>query len=1423
VGTGSEVLLARMCVEAGARKVYAVEVMEDSFRRARERVRELGLEDRIVVVHGDAATLELPEPVDLCVSELIGTIGSSEGTVAILDHARRWLKPGGAMVPRRCETWIAAATLPDDLHADPAFGELAAPYAQRVMEAVGHREDLRLCIRNFPEDGLLSDAGLFEELDFTRHVGAPLPQRTELRIGRDGRLDGFLLWIRLHPGERLGVDSLEHEVSWLPVFFPAFYPGVRVRAGESLSLECSSSLSDDCVHPDYHLRGVLRRLDGSEAAVAYDSFHRRPPAAPGALHRRLVSADGVRVRPAADERPLAAELRELLRERLPEYMVPSALVVLDALPLTPAGKLDRRALRAPAAPAGIPASPGTPTEEILAGIWAEVLGVERVGADAGFAALGGHSLQATRIVSRVRQALGTELPLRAVFEEPTVAGLAGRIDGLRRAGAALAAPPLERASREGPLPLSFAQQRLWLVDRLEPGSAAYNMPYALRLRGALDVAALRRSLDALVERHETLRTSFAEHDGGPVQVVHAPAPVALPLVDLRGLSDEVREGEARRLADEEAQRPFDLARGPLLRCTLLRPGEEEHVLCFTLHHVVGDGWSLGVLVREVTALYAAFGRGEEPGLPELPVQYADYAVWQRAWLAGEALEAQLSWWREQLAGAPPLLELPTDHARRAGQGARAGSHAFALSPEVSHPLRALSRREGATLFMTLLAAWQALLGRYAGQEDGVVGSPVAGRTHAELEGLIGFFVNMLPLRGDLSGEPTFAGLLGRVRERALGAYDHQELPFERLVEELAVERSLTHTPLFQAAFALERAPERAERLSLDPVELERFGGAAGAAKFELDLVLTDDGEGLRGVLVYRAALFEAATVARLAGHLETLAEAVAADPGRRLSQLSLLRGAERAQVLEAWNATTAAYPQLCIHELVSAQAGRTPDAPAVTSADGTLTYAELEDRADRLARRLRRHGVGPETRVGICLERGVELVTAVLGVLRAGGAYVPLDPAYPAERLAYLLADSGASLLLSQSHLLEVLPPFAGDVVRLDDGCDDGSCEFCTSCASLPTVVRPRNAAYVIYTSGSTGAPKGVVVEHASLANFARTVCETFGPGAGEEVLALASFAFDIWAFETLVPLAGGASVRLLPADQARDPAAVAAALRTASVVHAVPALMRQIVAAAGEAEPGALSGVRRVYVGGESVAPDLVAELRAAFPAAGVRVLYGPTETTVLAASHAVAGPVPGQMVGRPLGNVRLYVCDGAGQAQPVGVPGELWIAGAGVARGYLGRPELTAERFIPDGFSGEAGARLYRSGDRVRWLASGELEYLGRTDAQVKVRGFRIEPGEVEAALLGHPGVHEAVVVAREDAPGERRLVAYVVAARAQGPAPELWPSIGEYFVYDELIYQGLTHDDRRNARYLRALERLAPGKVVLDVGTGMDAILA
>ncbi|HYH78800.1 MAG TPA: amino acid adenylation domain-containing protein, partial [Longimicrobium sp.] len=1083
-------------------------------------------------------------------------------------------------------------------------------------------------------------------------------------------------------------------------------------------------------------------------------------------------------------RALVPALREAARARLPEYMVPSAFVVLEALPVTANGKVDRAALPAPdtLGSRGTYVAPRTPAEERMAGIWAEVLGVERAGGEDNFFDLGGHSLLATQLVSRVREAFRTELPLRAVFEAPTLAELAGRVEALlAETPADAGAPPLVPVPRDGsPLPLSFAQERLWFIDQLEPGSIAYHMPSSLRLRGPLGPGVLERALGEVVRRHEALRTTFGEAEGVPFQVVHPAGAARLELTDLSRLAPAEREAEARQRVREATQRPFDLRQGPLLRTHLLRLGEDDHVLVMVMHHVVSDGWSMGVLLRELSTLYEAFARGELSPLPELPVQYADFAVWQRAWLAGEAMERQLAYWRERLAGAPELLELPTDHPRPPVQTYRGATVPVELSPELLERLQALGRSEGATLYMTLLGAFQVLLGKYAGSEDVVVGSPIAGRTQGEVEELIGFFVNTLVLRTDLSGDPGFREVLRRVRGVTLGAYEHQEVPFEKLVAELQPERSLSHSPLFQVMFTLQSADAGGGGRGggLAGLEVNGVGASLEIAKFDLSLDVTPTPRGLWGGLAYRTDLFQPGTIQRMVRHLARVLEQVGADADVRLSQLNLLGDAERSRVLEEWNRTEQPYPRgVCIHELFEAQVRERPGAAALVWGEESLTYRELDARANRLAHHLVRLGVGPEARVGVLLERSAELIVSLLGVLKAGGCYVPLDPAYPPERLALMLGDAGASVLVTRGALAPGLEAPRAAVVDLDALAGALAAE---PDDPLRSGASPENLGYIVYTSGSTGKPKGVMVAHRHVVQL---VCETdyvrFAPG--DRVAQASNASFDALTFEAWGALLNGATLVGLGRDVLLSPRVLREFLRGNGIttLYQTTALLNQL----SREQPDIFAPLREVLFGGQAADAESVRRVLASGKPKRLLHMYGPTETTAWCSWKAVEHLDDGALtvsVGRPTGNQRIYLLDSALQPVPVGVPGEAWVGGDGVVRGYLDRRALTAERFVPDPFTAEPGARMYRTGDRLRWTADGELEFLGRLDAQVKIRGFRIEPGEVESVLSAHAGVREARVIVREDAPGEKRLVAYVVGGvDAEEVREQLRRSLPEYMV--------------------------------------------
>ncbi|HYG63964.1 MAG TPA: amino acid adenylation domain-containing protein, partial [Thermoanaerobaculia bacterium] len=1054
------------------------------------------------------------------------------------------------------------------------------------------------------------------------------------------------------------------------------------------------------------------------------------------------------------ERLLVPRLLELARERLPAYMVPADVVVLEALPLTVQGKVDHRALPAPERvrpelEEGFLA-PRTPEERELAALWADLLGLERVGVRDNFFALGGHSLLATQAVSRVRQAFGVDLPLRALFEEPTVAGLAARVRAALETGDRPALPPVEPVPRKlgDPLPLSFGQQRLWFLGRME---TAYHMAGAFRLEGDLRPAALESALGEVVRRHEVLRTVYREVNGGPAQVIQPASPMALPLVDLASLPSETRDAEVRRLGREEARRPFDLTRDLMLRGLLVRLSGREHVALVTLHHVASDGWSIAILGSELGALYGALIQGRPSPLPALQIQYADFAAWQRRWLEGPVLDAQLAWWREHLAGAPPLLELPGDRPRPAVRTSRAGRRAFALSAFLDRRLRELAAGEGTTPFAVLLAAFLALLARLTDRRDRdlLIGAPVAGRRQAETEGLIGFFVNTVVMRAGAGGDPPFRELLGRVHRAALGALAHQDLPFERLVEELQPPRNLSYTPLFQVMFSLQNQPAVALDLpgvTLTPLPLEP------ESRFDLELTLSEEPGGLTGTLDFSLDLFDASTAGRwVEAYLRVLEEGTA-RPGTRLSGLPLLSATELQQVLE-WGRGPSLEPvepggASTVLELFAAQVERAPEAPALVWNGETLTYGELDRRAGGVARGLREAGVEPGMVVGLRIERSAELVAGLLGIMKAGAVFLPLDPAYPEERLAWMVADSRAVLVMGESaqRVLTPRPPLPSPTLPPPGEGENGS----------------RSLAYLIYTSGTTGLPKAVAVEHGSLVHTLRSVVGLFGFGPGDRMPAIASFSFDIFLFEALAPLLSGGTSVLLPLRPTLDLDLLLAELAASTRLHAVPAVLRQVVDRVLALGLAGRFPLAEIYVGGDAVPPGLLADAAAAFPGVPVRVLYGPTEGTILATSWPVlpGGSVPSAVLGRPLPGVGVDLLDTDGLPVPLGVAGEVVLSGPGITRGYLGRPDLTAERYRP----APGGSRVYRTGDLARWRPGGLLEFLGRADAQVKVRGFRVEPGEIEARLMAHAGVHQAAVTVIESG-GEKHLAAFFVPEKEAG----------------------------------------------------------
>ena len=1026
----------------------------------------------------------------------------------------------------------------------------------------------------------------------------------------------------------------------------------------------------------------------------------------------------------------------------------------------------------------------TPVERQIAEFWREVLDVPHVKANDNFFERGGHSLLAARVIHRIRQGFGVPLTLRSLFDAPTVTGLAKLVErGVADSSAML--PPLRLVSRAAALPLSFSQQRLWFLEQWHPDIPVYNIPIAYRLTGSLNFAALERGLNEIIRRHESLRTFFTVDSGQPVQRIAPALAVPIPTVELCCPNEAEREAEAQRLVNDHARRPFDLSQAPLLRVILFRLAANDHILLLTLHHIVSDGWSLDILNRELAIFYNAFCNDELSPLPALEHQYVDYAAWQRDWLQNEVLERQLRYWKQQLDGMTHALRLPFDRPRPAMQTYHGARRSFALSQRLTQALQSLSRKTGVTLFMTQLAAFQTLLYRYSGQDEIVVGTPIAGRDNSAVEGLIGFFVNTLVLRADLSGNPAFRDLLVRVREMTLGAYAHQDLPFEKLVAELLPERRLSQSPLFQVLFSYQNMPtSELQFLGLRTVPLEI---STDTAKFDLTLTMIEEAGSLMGSVEYNTDLFDAATVERMVDHYQTLLEGIVANPGQCIGELPLLTAAEKHQVLVEWNDTQADYPKdKCVHELFEEQVERTPDDIALVFDDQQWTYRELNSRANQLARYLQSCGVRPQARVGICVERSLELIVGLLGILKAGGVYVPLDANYPVARLQYMLEDTQAPILITQENLVEAS---AKENSSLASVMADAPCKVVClardwkeietqSRENLDSEVSSDRCAYIIYTSGSIGKPKGVEVSHRGIARL------VFGAdyadfGVDRTFLHLAPTAFDASTFEIWGALLHGGKCVLYPS---RVPSA--AELAEVLTKHGVTTLWltASLYNWVIDEAPQALLGVKQVLVGGEALSLTHVRKGLEQLPQTQLINGYGPTESTTFACCYRIPRRLDAHLrsipIGKPIGNTRVYVLDSDLNPVPIGMAGELYIGGDGLALGYLNDAQLTAAKFIKHCFDGEPAQGLYRTGDRARYLPDSNIEFLGRLDNQVKIRGYRIELGEIETVLAQHRAVRESVVIAREDEAGfpstalgtGKQLVAYVVPKESAPPASEL-----------------------------------------------------
>ena len=1353
IGTGEDAVLARLCIEAGATHVYAVEVLESAAQRATELVRSLGLQDRITVILGDIAAIDLPQRVAVCTQGIIGNIGSADGIAGIWNAARRHFAPGCVAVPERCVTRIAALELPATVRAQPRFGALAADYARRLLATVGQPFDLRLCLRNVAGTDLLTAAADFEVLDFSGELAPEHAASAELAVTRDGLFDGCLLWTVVTAGAGQTVDYFREQRAWLPVYLPLADDPLPVRRGDRLHLRWQCRLDSDPRFPDY---SVTARLVGSgtPTELAHTSRHRGSTAGGTRLHRQLLAQLDT-----AEEPPTVTELRAWLDRRVPEHLIPQSWVFLAALPLGVGGKLDRDALPAPGAArprlAGLRVAPRSDAEHAVSGLWTEVLGLESLGVEDNFFDLGGDSIAAVQMITRLQRWLNAGVPLAALFEAPSIAGLARYVEqhfaeplaaALGRAPAASApAPQPATPTAAGRTPLTFSQQSLWFLQTLYPGDTSASEQFALRLRGPLDPERLEQAWQRLLTRHPILTATFAEEKGtgekgtcriSPWEMRHVPfSPVPFsPAVLISA------EAELSSIAEAALREPFDLTRGPLVRAVLCRRSADFHVLLVTAHHIVADGLSVPVLQADLARLYGSSAGTDVPAGPA----YADLAA-QPAWQTGTATPAALDWWRQRLANLPPpalkaLVQPP--------RGERLSRRVpFTLEAELADGLRQLARTANATPYMTLLAAFRVLLARLTGQPDVCIGTPMTLRDTPALREVVGCLVNPVVLRVPVNLQQSFRAQLQVERAAVLDTFQYRTVPFSTVVAAVAPLRELGVHPLFQILFSWEAAMPAIHGASGLEFEIVSVP-AARASYYDLECSLRDAGEGaaLSGYVAWSTGALEDWVAEQLPDRLRTLLTDLLARPDEPLERLALLDRVERQRLLVEWNSTAASLPaEPTLHEWFLAQARRTPDAVALRGERGDWSYGELAARsaalAAALAEALRARGVSGR-HVGIAIGRSPELVLAVLAVLRAGGTVVPLDPGFPPTRLEFIARDARLALTLVLVN---------GEVVGAPVGAPLGAISASISAAIAPAAIAPKCAptgaapAFLLYTSGSSGQPKGAFTTHESAVNRCHWLWNTFGFGAGEVFALRTTLNFiDSW-WEIFGALGHGVPLQIVPDDVATDPLRLPGFLARTGVTQLVlvPALLRALLEQVVVVDTP-LPALRCCIVSGEPLPPALVTESRRLLPGMTLLNTYGTTEiwdATVFdtreLASNAARVPI-----GRPVGNARVYIVDAAGEPLPPGFPGELQVAGLGVGAGYWQRPELTAEKFRHRAFPEVSAERVYRTGDRARFLADGQVECLGRLDAQFKLRGQRMEPAEIEQALVAHPRVAAALV---------------------------------------------------------------------------------
>ncbi|MBN9384021.1 MAG: amino acid adenylation domain-containing protein, partial [Chitinophagaceae bacterium] len=1417
-GTGTEMILARRSVESGAAKVYAVEILEDAYLHAKDRLVELGLQDKIILVHGNARDVTLPEPIDVIVSAVAGNIASSDGCIRMMTELRTRFGRSIVFIPDRYLTRIAAVELPETIY-EAGFSELSAHHIRAVREKYGFATGIRMCIRHFSAEYILSSAAVAEEITYASPCPEFEDRHVVLDIHKAGFFHGLLLWINVFSADELVIDSLK-KTHHLPVYFPVLQEPMEVGIGMKIQFTFRRSAGMDGVHPDYHVMGTVTDKDGRiRKNFSYSSCHVAVADGQDLLQLRLFGPDRTpRVRDTLDP----AMVKSHLAAKLPPFMLPHQLLEVDAWPLTANGKVDRGRLLEQAGvvrQAKPDILPGDPFIEKMSEIWVELLGIDKIDAKDDFFNLGGHSLLAVRLVTGIRKVFGIEIGIGSIFDYPTLAGLSAYIAGQIHADRA---DTIQPEVRPADVPLSFGQEQLWFTDQLE-GSVQYHIPLALELKGKLDQGVLQQALRIIVNRHEALRTVILPGNGRPFQSILGEDKWSLEVID--GSMCKTFPEKLHALAKERSSVPFDLSKDHKMRGCLIVLDDNEYLLLLILHHIAADGWSSGILLKELTVIYGSLLKGEQPQLTPLPIQYADYSIWEKRQLQENRQAAHLSYWKERLEGIGPL-DLPTDHERPSVKSMRGRGMKINLDKGLTERLRDFSKQEGVTLFMTMLAAFKVLLHRYSGQDDIAVGTPVSGRGRQELEGMIGYLVNTLVLRDNLGGNPCFRALLQKIRQTTAEAYDHQEVPFGKVVEALLKERDPSRSPLFQVMFDLKSNQDMID-FQLGGVLTSWYLLSHTTSKFDIGVSLEESNGRIQGGVEYCTDVYEEETIRRMLRHYESLLDRMMRHPEQNIDDLVFLSEEELRYLSDDLSGRNAAARPggvavrfsmaAFLFQQLRTETGHT----ATVYKNQKTSYHELDKVTDKLARYIgEKSPAVAGQRVVVLVDRSEWILISLLAIWKCGAVYVPVDNGFPLERILFILNDVQPALVITEQTLLAFVERHGYHAITPDGLA--GWQPVCTICEEQEqrTEWKDTDEAYIIYTSGSSGAPKGVVVTHGNVNHFFSHLKGACPDLSRPVVPFMASCAFDISLFQLLFPLLLGGTTETVDKEQLQNLDGLLKTLRGVTVIDAVPGMYRMILNHIEETNLTSSFGhVQRIFIGGDSIPDDLLGRLGGIFTNAIITVTYGPTEATIFCTQldYVGGGSQDGSIIGRPIAGAEIYIADEHSGLCPVGVFGEICIGGDSVSGGYWRHPDLNKEKFSDNLF--RQGSRIYRTGDVGRWKNDGMLEFRNRKDAQIKVNGYRIEPGEIEYCIRQHRYVTDAVVMPFNTSNAGRSIIGYFT----ERSLIQVWPSISEYLGYNDIAYLAMNNDPLRANSYKEAIAGAVRGKIVVDVGTGPEAILA